>query len=94
MAREALRTLYTLSPAYQQNVAAQDYEVIAVDNGSTIPLCPDTVAGFGAQLRQIPHETTSVSPVSAINLGVAQSSGAAVAIIVDGARMASPGLVA
>lgn len=94
MAREAPRTLYTLSPAYQQNVAAQDYEVIAVDNGSEIPLCPDMVAGFGAQFRLIRHQTSSVSPVNAINLGAAQTTGEAVAIIVDGARMASPGLVA
>jgi glycosyltransferase involved in cell wall biosynthesis len=94
MAREAMRTLYALSPAYQQNVDAQDYEVIAVDNGSEIPLCPNMVAGFGAGFRLIRHQTSSVSPVGAINLGVAQTTGDAVAIIVDGARMASPGLVA
>ncbi|MBV9065146.1 MAG: glycosyltransferase, partial [Methylobacteriaceae bacterium] len=33
--REAPRTLYSLSAAYQQNIAAEDYEVIVVDNGST-----------------------------------------------------------
>jgi len=35
--REASRTLYSLSPHYQRHIAAQDYEVIVVDNGSTPP---------------------------------------------------------
>ena len=35
MAREAPRTLYSLSAAYQRDISAEDYEVIVVDNGST-----------------------------------------------------------
>lgn len=94
MQREAARTLYSLSTAHQRGVSAQDYEIIAVDNGSAQPLGADFVEGFGPNLRLIRHETTSVSPVAAINLGVRVARGDAVAVIVDGARMASPGLVA
>jgi len=94
MQREAARTLYSLSAAHQSGVTAQDYEIIAVDNGSAVPLAAEFVEGFGPNLRLIRHETTSVSPVAAINLGVAAARGEAVAVIVDGARMASPGIVA
>jgi len=34
MAREAPRTLHSLSAAYQRHIDADDYEVIVVDNGS------------------------------------------------------------
>ena len=94
MQREAARTLYSLSAAHQRGVTAQDYEIIAIDNGSALPLTAEFVKGFGANLRLIRHETVGVSPVDAINTGVAAAQGDAVAVIVDGARMASPGIVA
>ena len=93
MQREAARTLHSLSPAHQRDVDPAAYEVIAVDNGSATPLSPEFVEGFGPQFRLIRHETRSVSPVEAVNLGVAAARGTAVSIIVDGARMATPGLV-
>ena len=93
MQREAKRTLYSLSTAHQHGVTAEDYEVIAIDNGSTHPLAPDMVAGFGSNFRYHFHETTSVSPVDALNLGAEMARYDAIAMIVDGARMVSPGLV-
>ncbi|MGY9047554.1 hypothetical protein P775_00390 [Puniceibacterium antarcticum] len=93
MKREAARTLYSLSTAYQRDVDPEAYEVIAVDNGSTEPLTHEFVASFGPQFQLIRHETQSVSPVEAVNLGVEAARGNAVAIIIDGARMATPGLV-
>lgn len=94
MARELPRTLQSLSPACQRGVAASDYEVIVVDNGSTLPfdralcarLCPN--ASFHAMRDPTP------SPVAAINHGLAQARGELVGVLIDGARMASPGLVA
>ena len=52
MAREAPRTLHTLTPAYQR-VDGDTYEVIAIDNGSSDPLDPAMVASFGANFRQV-----------------------------------------
>lgn len=94
MQREAKRTLYSLSTEYQLNVCEDDYEVIAVDNGSTAPLNQHFVESFGRDFHYIFHETQSRSPVDAINIGVNCAKGEYVAIIVDGARMASPGVVA
>ncbi|MEZ5285163.1 MAG: hypothetical protein R2712_10215 [Vicinamibacterales bacterium] len=54
MAREAPRTLFTLSPAYQ-GLPADTYEVIVVDNGSSPPLGRETAeavaATCGARVR-------------------------------------------
>lgn len=94
MRREAQRTLYSLSKAYQRNVDGLDYEVIAIDNASEEPLDGDMVKAFGPNFQYHFYDTTSVSPVRAVNHGVALAQGEVVAVIVDGARMASPGLIA
>ncbi|MGP1283983.1 MAG: glycosyltransferase [Parasphingopyxis sp.] len=94
MRREAERTLFTLSPGYQRDVGPDDYEVIAIDNGSREPLDGAFVAGFGRNFRHILFETSSRSPAAAVNHGIDAARGELVAAVVDGARMVSPGLVA
>lgn len=93
MRREAARTLYSLSPDHQAGVRADDYEVIVIDNGSSAPLDPESVKQFGPHFRYHYHETHSASPVDAVNLGAHMARGESLAIIVDGARMATPGIV-
>ena len=94
MRREAERTLYSLSPAHQMGVCKETYEIIAIDNNSSAPLTERFVTKYGENFKYIFYETQSKSPVEAINTGVNAARGEFVAIIVDGARMASPGLVA
>ncbi|MEM8696108.1 MAG: glycosyltransferase family 2 protein [Pseudomonadota bacterium] len=93
MRREAERTLYTLSTAYQRGASTALYEVIAIDNGSRAPLDPGRVAAFGSNFTYVALETRSPSPAAAVNRGMRMTRGSLVATIVDGARMASPGLV-
>ncbi|MFC1575884.1 glycosyltransferase family 2 protein [Gemmatimonadota bacterium] len=93
MQREGRRTLYSLSTAYQTDVDASEYEVIAIDNGSAHPLTADEVQGHGPNFRYHFFTTEAVSPVDAINAGVGMATGEYVAVLVDGARMATPGLV-
>ncbi len=95
MAREAPRTLHTFSPAYQRGVSAADYEVIAVDHGSRKPLEEGIVRSHGPQFRLVSHPagTVPLSPAAAINAAALGSTGAAIAVCIDGARMASPGIV-
>lgn len=93
MARELPRTLRSLSPAMQRGVAAQEYEVIVLDNGSDPPLDPADCQRWcpGARLIRLPG--AGPSPVAAINQGLAAARGELVGVWIDGARLASPGLL-
>jgi hypothetical protein len=93
MRREAQRSLHSLSPRYQQGVGDRSYEVIVVENGSD----PDQrvgrqlVKGLGAQFRYIDMgDDASASPVPAMNRGLAESRGKALAMMIDGAHVLTP----
>ena len=93
MAREAARTLATLSADYQQGVSAADYEVIAVDAGSPEPLDARLVAAQGPNFRLL-RTAAAPSPAAAVNVAADTAAGDALAISIDGARMLSPGVIA
>jgi glycosyltransferase involved in cell wall biosynthesis len=93
MAREAPRTLYSLSRRYQRGIEDLEYEVIVVDNGSSQPLTEARVVEFGPEFRHVFFPTTSPSPVAAINAAVEASAGRYVVICIDGARIVSPGML-
>lgn len=93
MQREAPRTLFSLSPVYQKGAAAEAYEVVVIDNGSTAPLDAGAVERVAPNFRYHRHKTSSSSIVEAVNLGVELARGDRVAICVDGARILSPGVI-
>jgi glycosyltransferase involved in cell wall biosynthesis len=92
MEREAPRTLYTFSTAYQRGVQDDEYEVIAVDCGSDVPLNEGMVRSFGKQFRLI-RMLPNPSPAVSINKAAKSSRGELVMICIDGARMLSPGIL-
>lgn len=95
MRREAARTLYTLSTPYQRHIAATEYEVIVVENGSSKPLGAAEVSRHGGNFHYLDMAGKArPSPVHAVNLAARSATGDAVGIIMDGARMATPGLLA
>ena len=91
MVREAARTLLSLSEAYQ--AADFPYQVIAVDNGSAQPLGQAYVRRFGPQFEHHFFATSSPSPCAAVNWAVERSAADHVAVLVDGARILSPGVL-
>lgn len=93
MRRELPRTLATLSPRYQ-NLPADEYEVIVVDNGSTEPLSIDECQLISPNITIRRFDASSKSPALALNTAIANASGSLVGVMIDGARMASPGLLA
>ena len=92
MARELPRTLRSLSPGYQRGVEASSYEVIVVDNGSPQPVA-ETVAVSSGNVRSLRLDPAPPSPARAANVGLESATGQLVGLVVDGARMASPGLL-
>ncbi len=93
MRREAERTLFSLSAKYQRHIDSKLWEVLVIDNGSSIPLNEDEVSSFGANFRYCYFETISCSPVQAINYGVEQANGELISICIDGARILTPGIL-
>ncbi len=93
MRRELPRTLRSLSVGYQREVEAGDLEVVVVDNGSPVPLA-DLVDAAPMDARLIRLDPAPPSPARAANVGIAATSGDLVGVIMDGARLASPGLLA
>jgi glycosyltransferase involved in cell wall biosynthesis len=93
MRREAKRTLYSLTTEYQSGVAVDDFEVVAVDNGSGEPLDDSWVRGLAPNFKHIYYETDCPSPCAAINYAITSSNSPLVMCVIDGARILSPGIL-
>ncbi|MBB95040.1 MAG: hypothetical protein CML68_10605 [Rhodobacteraceae bacterium] len=94
MARELPRTLQSLVPPVQRGLPLHDYELIVVDNGSTAPADPETCLSIAPNARLITLPPGNPSPCHALNIGIAAARAERIAVFIDGARMASPGLLA
>jgi hypothetical protein len=92
MRRELPRTVRSLSPPYQTGLDPARIEIIVVDNGSTEPVEVNWFEGVAAELRIMRFPPGNPSPCQALNAGVAAARGSRIAVLIDGARIASPGL--
>jgi glycosyltransferase involved in cell wall biosynthesis len=93
MRREAVRTLQSLRADYQLDMRPDDYEVLVIENGSREPLDAASVEALGPNVKYRYLENAPASPARAINVGVSQSSGEVIAIMIDGACLLSPGVL-
>jgi hypothetical protein len=93
MPREAPRTLLSLSASYQRHIDADDYEVIVVDNGSNPPFDPKVIESLSGNFRLIRIDPAPPSPAQAINRGLAEARGDIIGVMIDGARLVTPGLL-
>ena len=93
--REAPRTLLSLSASYQRNMDPADYEVIVVENGSSKPLGREAVEKYGPnfQYHFIDRDAAKPSPAAAVNYGLAHARGRIIGVMIDGARICTPGLL-
>jgi tetratricopeptide (TPR) repeat protein len=91
--RELPRTLRSLSADYQRGISEADYEVIVVDNGSPTPVTERAFADLSGQFRLIRIDDAPPSPAGAVNRGLQEARGDLVGVMVDGARLATPGLL-
>lgn len=93
MQREAERTLYSLSADYQRDINPDDYEVIVVDNGSNPAFDTSIFENLRGNFRLIRMHPAPSSPAHAINVGLASARGEAIGVMIDGARIVTPGLL-
>ena len=94
MAREIERTVHSFLPPYQTNLDPDDVEVIVLDNGSNRPPAAETINSWPRNVRYIFLENAHPSPAKALNFGASIAKANIICPVIDGARMASPGLLA
>ena len=93
MARQLGNTLYSLSTQYQRGVSEKDYEVIVVENASDHNFDESALPTLGNNFHFFRRQESSPSPVPAMNFAFGQCRGEVVGLIVDGARMVTPGVL-
>ena len=93
MTRQLRRTLLSLSPAYQKDCPEGRCQVIVIDNGSPVPPTAADLAVPGLPIELHYRPGASPSPVDAVNFGLSLAKAPHIAVMIDGARLASPGLV-
>jgi hypothetical protein len=93
MPEQAKRTLYSLSTDYQVGVSEADYEVIVVENSSDRLLGKQDALQYRMSTRYFYRREGAPTPIAAINFGVGQATAPNVAVVIDGARMVTPGVV-
>jgi cephalosporin hydroxylase/glycosyltransferase involved in cell wall biosynthesis len=93
MARELPRTLQTLSKASQRGVEAVDWEVVVLDNGSNPPVDEAALQTILPGVKVVRPEVIRRSPAVAINEVMSRLTGRLLGLWIDGARMASPGII-
>lgn len=93
MPAQARNTVRSLLADYQQEVRSEDYEVLIVENDSENTLSQvflDSLPpNFSYHLRQESQPT----PIHAINYGIEHASGDNICVMIDGARLLTPGVV-
>ena len=94
MARQAENTLFTLSTRYQRGIADDDYEVIFVENASDDLLGEERALATGPNVRYFLRNEAGTSPAPALNFGVSQARAATVGLMIDGARLITPRVLA
>lgn len=94
MSEQIGNTLRSLVPPYQRSVQPEGYEIILVDNGSPEPL-PREVWGIASNVHYhyISPDHASTNPGVAINWGVKLARAPMLCLMIDGARMVTPGVL-
>ena len=93
MADQLQNTLRTLSADYQKGVNIEDYEVIVMENSSDDNLSAKTIGALPENFHYTLREEQAATPVFAVNEAFQQCRAPFIGLMIDGARMVSPGVI-
>ena len=93
MPREAPRTVASFLPPFQAGLADGDVEILVLENGSSRPIPEADRQKWPACVRYFSVPDPRPSPARALNLGARLATAPVLCPCIDGARMASPGLL-
>ena len=94
MPRQLENTIHTLSANYQRGVDPGDYEVIVLENQSDAMLPARVRDELPSNFRYFARDEERPTPSHALASGVGEARAAHLAIMVDGAHLLTPGVVA
>ena len=93
MPLQAQNTVRSLFPDYQRGACPADYEVVIVENESSNTMSRDFIntlpSNFSYHLRKEDQPT----PIYAISYGIEKARGKNICVMIDGARLVTPGVV-
>ena len=93
MPAQAQNTLVSLSTEYQHDVSMDDFEVIVVENESENLINEQFIQSLPRNVHYHKRQETQPTPVHAINFGASVARGDYICLMIDGARMLTPGVV-
>ncbi len=93
MPAQAEKTLRSLMTDYQVGVNARDYEVIIVENESPNLMRSGFIQSLPANFSYHCRMETEPTPVHAINFAASLARGQHICLMIDGARMLTPGVI-
>ena len=93
MPDQAANTVRSLLPGYQRGVAGADYEVLIIENESKHLMSREWLDSLPSNFSYHLRKETQPTPVHAINYGIEQARGDNICVIIDGARVLTPGVI-
>ncbi|NQX88611.1 MAG: glycosyltransferase family 2 protein [Halioglobus sp.] len=93
MPAQAENTIRSLLPDYQCGVPSTHYEVVIVENASDNTISPAFLQTLPVQFSYHLRQETRPTPVYAINYGLERARGRNICVMIDGARLLTPGVV-
>lgn len=93
MPAQAENTVRSLLPDYQVGADLADYEVLVVENESGNLISSDFIRTLPDNFHYHLRKETQPTPIHAINFGIEQARGENICVMIDGARVLTPGIV-
>ena len=93
MPAQAENTIRSLLPDYQLGVSVEDYEVLIVENESSNNISKEFLEALPSNFSYHLRRETQPTPIHAINYGLEHAKGESICVMIDGARLLTPGVV-
>ena len=93
MPEQAQKTVKSLLTDYQTGVSPSDYEVIIVENASDNLIDESFISSLPENFTYCLRQESRPTPIFAVEYGVSRARGQNICLMIDGARLLTPGVV-
>jgi glycosyltransferase involved in cell wall biosynthesis len=93
MPTQAQNTVRSLLADYQLDARPEDYEVLIVENASANTMSQAFLDSLPPTFSYHLRQETQPTPIHAINYGIERARGDNICVMIDGARLLTPGVV-